>query len=69
MDVQDIEAGSFIPGICNKVYCRCNKASSGSKAGTHRLSVCKSCMNLLLHEDNVMKSHLVRYDFVKDYTV
>ena len=30
---------------------------------------CKSCKNLLLHEDNMVKSHLVWYGFVKDYTV
>ena len=43
----------------------------------HRLSLkwehtkcpCKSGKNLLLHEDNMVKSHLVRYGFIKDYTV
>ena len=35
----------------------------------HTICPCKSCKNLLLHEDNVVKSHLVRYGFVKDYTI
>ena len=35
----------------------------------HTVCPCKSCKNLLLHEDNVVKSHLVLYGFVKDYTV
>jgi hypothetical protein len=39
MDVQDIEVASFIPRTCDKVYCHCEKASSGSEAGTHRLFV------------------------------
>jgi hypothetical protein len=46
-------------------------------AKRHRLSLkreytiylCKSCKKLLLHEDNVVKSHLVWHGFVKDYTV
>ena len=35
----------------------------------HTICPCKSYKNLLAHEDNVVKSHLVRYGFVKDYTV
>jgi hypothetical protein len=35
----------------------------------HTVCPCKSCKNLLLHEDNLIKSHLVRYDFIKDYTI
>jgi len=35
----------------------------------HTICSCKSCKNLLLHEDYVVKSHLVRYGFIKDYTV
>jgi hypothetical protein len=43
----------------------------------HRLSLgrermicpCNSCKNLLAQEHNVMQSHLIRYGFVKDYTV
>jgi len=46
-------------------------------AKSHRLSLkrelticlCKSCKNLYAHGDNTVKSHLVRYGFVKDYTV
>ena len=35
----------------------------------HTICPCKSYKNLLLHEDNVVKSHLVRYGFIKDYTI
>jgi hypothetical protein len=43
----------------------------------HRLSLgqerticpCNSCKNKLLQEDNVVQSHLIRYGFIKDYTV
>jgi hypothetical protein len=35
----------------------------------YTIYLCKSCKKLLLHEDNVVKSHLVWYGFVKDYTV
>ena len=35
----------------------------------HTICPCKCCKNLLLHEDYVVKSHLVRYGFVKDYTI
>jgi len=35
----------------------------------HTICPCKSCKNLLLHKDYVVKSHLVWYGFVKDYTV
>ena len=46
-------------------------------AKRHRLSLkrelticqCKSCKNLLAHGDDTVKSHLIRYDFVKDYIV
>ena len=46
-------------------------------AKRHRLSLkreltiylCKSCKNLLAHGDDTVKSHLVRYGFVKDNTV
>jgi hypothetical protein len=46
-------------------------------AKRHRLSLkrelticpCKSCKNLLAHEDDTMKSHLIWYGFIKDYTV
>ena len=46
-------------------------------AKRHRLSLkqelticpCKSCKNLLAHGDDTVKSHLIRYGFVKDYTV
>jgi hypothetical protein len=46
-------------------------------AKRHRLSLkkeviicpCKSCKNLYAHKDDTVKSHLVRYSFVKDYTV
>jgi hypothetical protein len=46
-------------------------------AKRHRLSLkkevticsCKSYKNLYAHGDDTVKSHLVRYDFVKDYTV
>ena len=45
-------------------------------AKRHRLSVkreytiypCKSCKNLLAHGDDTVKSHLIWYGFVKDYT-
>jgi RNase P subunit RPR2 len=30
---------------------------------------CKSCKNLYAHGDDTVKSHLVRYGFVMDYTV
>jgi hypothetical protein len=39
MDLQDIEVGSSFPRSCDNVYCRCEKASSESEAGTHHLSV------------------------------
>jgi hypothetical protein len=35
----------------------------------HTVYPCKSYKNLLLHKDNVVKSHLVRYGFVKDYNI
>jgi hypothetical protein len=43
----------------------------------HRLSLkkeviicpCKSCKNLYAHRDDTVKSHLVWYRFVKDYTI
>ena len=35
----------------------------------HTIGPCKSYKNLLLHENNMVKSHLVRYSFVKDYTI
>ena len=46
-------------------------------AKRHRLSLkrelticpCKSCKNLLAHGDDTVKSHLIRYGFIKDYTV
>ena len=46
-------------------------------AKRHRLSLkrelticsCKSCKNLLAHGDDTVKSYLIRYGFVKDYTV
>jgi hypothetical protein len=46
-------------------------------AKKHRVSLgrermicpCNSCKNLLAQEDNVVQSHLIRYGFVKDYTV
>ena len=46
-------------------------------AKRHRLSLkqeltiylCKSYKNLLAHGDDMVKSHLIRYGFVKDYTV
>ena len=48
-----------------------------STAKSHHLSlkreltICpyKSCKNLYAHGDDTVKSHLVRYGFVKDYTV
>ena len=39
MDVQDIEGGTSLPGLGDKVYCRCEKASFEFEAGTHDLSV------------------------------
>ena len=30
---------------------------------------CNSCQSKLLQEDNVVQSHLIRHDFVKDYIV
>ena len=30
---------------------------------------CRGCKNKLLHEDDVVKSHLIHYGFVKNYTV
>jgi hypothetical protein len=68
MDVQDIEATSFVLGTCDKVYCRAKRHRLGLKR-EHTVCLCKSCKNLLLHEDNVVKSHLVQYGFVKDYTI
>ena len=35
----------------------------------HMICLCKSCKNLLAYGDDTVKSHLVRYGFVKDYTV
>ena len=35
----------------------------------HTICPCNSCKNLLAHKDNTVKSYLVRYGFVKDYTV
>jgi hypothetical protein len=35
----------------------------------HTICPCNSCKNLLAHEDNKVKSHLITYGFVKDYTV
>ena len=43
----------------------------------HRLSLkwklticpCKSCKNLLAQGDDMVKSHLVWYGFIKDYTI
>ena len=48
-----------------------------STTKSHRLSLkreltiypCKSCKNLYAHGDDTVKYHLVRYGFVKDYTV
>jgi hypothetical protein len=39
MDVQGIEAGSFLPGSCDKICCNYEKASSEAEARTHHLSV------------------------------
>jgi hypothetical protein len=30
---------------------------------------CSKCMNMRAHEDSVVQSHLIRFGFVKDYTV
>ena len=30
---------------------------------------CKRCKNNLVHEDSVVKSHMIRYGFVDNYTV
>ena len=30
---------------------------------------CNSCKNKLLHKDNVVQSHLIRYGFIKNYTI
>jgi hypothetical protein len=46
-------------------------------AQRHRLSLkkevticsCKSCKNLYAHGDGTVKFHLVRYGFIKDYTI
>jgi hypothetical protein len=46
-------------------------------AKKHRLSLgqelmfcpCNSCKNKLAQQDNVVQSHLVRYGFIKDYTI
>jgi hypothetical protein len=46
-------------------------------AKKHRLSLgqepmlcpCNSCKNKLAQQDNMVQSHLVRYGFIKDYTV
>jgi hypothetical protein len=35
----------------------------------HTICPCNSCKNNFAHEDYVAKSHLIRYDFVRDYTV
>ena len=35
----------------------------------HTIYPCKSCKNLLAHGDDTVKSHLVWYGFIKDYTV
>ena len=39
MDVPDIEVESVLPGSCEKVCCRWEKASSESEATAHQLSV------------------------------
>jgi hypothetical protein len=35
----------------------------------HTICPCNSCKNNFAPEDNVVKSHLIRYGFVKDYTI
>jgi hypothetical protein len=68
MDVQDIEAGFNFLGTCHKFI---------AAAKRHRLSLkrelticsCKSCKNLYALVDDKVKSHLVWYGFVNDYTV
>ena len=30
---------------------------------------CKRCKNNLVHEDSVVKSHMIRYGFVDNYTI
>jgi hypothetical protein len=35
----------------------------------HMIYLCKSCKNLLAYGDGMVKSHLVRYGFIKDYTI
>ena len=67
IDVQYIEVGSFLPGHVTKFIAAVKRHRLGLK-WKHTVCSCKSCKNLLLHEDNVVKSHLARYGFVKDYT-
>ena len=33
------------------------------------ICLCRGCKNKLLHEDDVVKSHLIRYGFVENYTM
>ena len=35
----------------------------------HTICSCNRCHNKLVQEDSVVQSHLIRYGFVKDYTV
>ena len=35
----------------------------------HTICPCKTYNNLIAHGDDMVKSHLVRYGFVKDYTI
>jgi hypothetical protein len=39
MDVPDIEATTVLPGLGEKVYSCCKKASSELEAATHHMSV------------------------------
>jgi hypothetical protein len=67
MDVPDIEAGSVLPGSCEKFLVVTKKHRLNLKR-PRIVCLCNSCKNKLAQEDNVVQSHLVRYGFVKDYT-
>ena len=46
-----------------------NKHRLGLKRPRIVICLCNRCQNKLAQEDDVVQSHLVRFGFVKDYTV
>ena len=70
MDVQDTEGWQrYVFSESSGKFVAAAKKHRVSRGVELTICPCRDGKNKLLHEDDVVKSHLIRYGFVENYTM